>query len=209
MQKNAFLLIIFFIPTLLFGISISEKQLGMKGRTYPSQLSYFSFEAAFVGERGSGFYEYRGDSGKKLIKSQDLSGSGVSVGIGYTFSKIAHFKLKYKKLTYSYENDYSTVLGNADLRETNFSWSASTNLSGYIHFEVGALMGFGSVDFDEVGSANFFTYGPKVGFSVDITDSIEIFTDVTWQQRSYSEVRGLTFNNYPFGLEMGLRYNFN
>ena len=230
MKKNHFLAATFLIPTLMFGMCTSEEKQEMKGNGYTtSQISdicsenntgkeenslstakksYISIEAAHVGESGPGFYQYQGSYGDTITENQSVSGSGFSVGIGYTFDRVGHIKLKYKKLTSSWEDDYGNTIDDIDISETTLSWTASTNPSGDVHFGFGAFIGFGSADFGGIDSTSFFTYGPEIGLIIDATDNLEVFTDLTWQQRSYSEVSGLTFNNFPFGLNIGLRYNF-
>lgn len=218
------------VPTLSFAICTNQEKSDMKTNGYTTtqisdicsettgttentplstaKKSYISIEAAYVGESGPGFYEYQDYYGDTVTENQSVSGSGFSVGIGYTFDRIGHLKLKYKKITSSFEDDYGYTLDNIDISETTLDWTASTNPSGDVHFAYGAFIGFGSGDFGAAGSTSFFTYGPEIGLIVDATDNFEFFTDLTWQQRSYSELKGITFNNFPFGLNVGLRYNF-
>ena len=178
-----------------------------------AKKSYISIEAAYAGESGPGFYEYQGYYGyygyygDTVTENQSVSGSGFSIALGYTFNRVGHIKLKYKKLTSSWEDDYGYTIDDIDISETTLSWTASTNPSGDVHFGYGAFIGFGSADFG-FDSASFFTYGPEIGLIIDATDNVEFFTDLTWQERSYSEINGVTFTNFPFGLNIGLRYNF-
>jgi len=226
MKKNHFLIAISLIPTLMFGMCTTKEKQDMRGNGYSSsqisdicsetdakekksslsmaKKSYFSVEAAYVGQSGPGFYEYDG-----YTEGQSVSGSGLSIGLGYTFDRVGHIKLKHKKLTSSWEGDDGYTIEDIDITETILSWTASTNPSGDFHFGYGAFIGLGSAEFSSTTKANFFTYGPEIGIILDITDNFEFFTDFIWQQRSYEEVNGLTFTNFPFGLDIGLRYNFN
>ena len=118
----------------MFGMCTTEEKQEMKGNGYTtSQISdiysenntgkeenslstakksYISIEAAHVGESGPGFYEYQGYYGDTITKNQSVSGSGFSVGVGYTFDRVGHIKLKYKKLTSSWKNDYGYSIDN-------------------------------------------------------------------------------------------------
>jgi len=229
MKKSHFLVATFLIPTLMFGMCTSEEKQEMKRNGYSvSQISdicsensaneeenslstanksYVSIEAAYVGEGGPGFYEYQGRY-DTVTESQSVSGSGFSVGVGYTFNRVGHIKLKYKKITSTWENDYGQTIDDINISETTLSWTASTNPSGSVHFGFGAFIGLGSADFGSE-SVSFFTYGPEIGLIVDATDNLEFFTDLTWQERLYNKTdNGLTFTNFPYGLNIGLRYNF-
>jgi len=228
MKKSYLFTALVFIPSLVFGVCTTEEKNDMKRNGYSvgqisdicsetgikkeeqalstANKSYVSIEAAYVGESGPGFYEYEdyyGDTTENL----SVSGSGISIGLGYTFDRVGHIKLKYKKLTSSWEDDYGYTIDGIDITETTLSWTASTNPSGDVHFEYGAFIGFGSAEKDS-DPINFFTYGPEIGLIIDATDNFEIFTDLTWQQRSYDETNGVTITNFPFGLNVGLRYNF-
>lgn len=228
MKKNHFLATTILIPTLIFGMCTTEEKQDMKNNGYTSsqvneicseksinkeenslsrsKSSYISIEAAYVGQSGPGFYEYEGYY-DTITEGQSVSGSGFSIGIGYTFDRVGHIKLKHKKLTSSWEDDYGYTIDDIDITETTFSWTATTNPSGDFHIGYGVLIGLGSADFG-FDSASFFTYGPEIGMIIDVTDNFEVFTDLTWQQRSYEEISGLTFTNFPLGLDIGLRYNF-
>lgn len=182
-----------------------------KESSHDDDNGYYSIEAGYVSQSGPGFYKYTGYYGNEVTQGMSVGGAGASFGIGYTFydatDNSGNTYFKHKRLNYSFEDDYGSTIEDIDISESVIGFNGIKK-NGPIHFLYGAFIGLGS---STVGTEdiNFFTYGPEVGFLIDITEMFQLYSRFTWQERSYSESSsGLTFDNFPFGAEFGIKINF-